>query len=257
MADLRAFVDAHALWLFVLLLAAGAAGAAVAWRRRDHAGEDAPIPMLRKRTASGLLGIASAVFAALAASVMGEGRLVALDNRVHAWLADTFGAPLLAVLGWLTYLGDDAVIVAAASAIAVALLATRHRLLCWLWVFTLLGNGVLIRLFKDLFRRTRPVHDHGYAIETGYSFPSGHAAGSLVFYGMLAYLLLVLAPERWHRRIVVAALALVAVIGSSRVLLQVHYLSDVFAGYALGLGWLALCIGASEALRTARRRARA
>lgn len=257
MADVRAWIDAHALLLFVALLAGGAIAAVVAWQRRDHAGADAPIPMLRKRTASGMLGVTSGVFAALAVSVMGEGRLVVLDQRVHAFLRDTFGAPVLGALGWITYLGDDNVLIALSVAIAAILLIKRHALLASLWVFTLLGNGLLIRLLKDLFQRTRPVHDHGYAIETGYSFPSGHAAGSLVFYGMLAYVLLVLAPPRWHRRIVAAAAGMIVLIGASRVALQVHFLSDVCAGYALGLGWLALCIGASEFLRTARRRGQA
>ena len=59
-----------------------------------------------------------------------------------------------------------------------------------------------------------------------------------MFYGMLAYVLMVLVPARWHRMIVTVALLIVALVGCSRVLLQVHYLSDVCAGYALAIGWL-------------------
>jgi undecaprenyl-diphosphatase len=70
-----------------------------------------------------------------------------------------------------------------------------------------------------------------------------------VFYGMLAYVLLVLCPPRLHRAIVVAAVAVITLVGVSRILLQVHYFSDVLAGYATGLAWLMLCIGSAEYVR--------
>lgn len=251
---MREWVDLHAVTLFVVLCALAAAGAGWAWHRRGPYEDVQPVPMLRKRTASALLAVAALVFAGFAFAVMGEGRLVALDLRVHAWLRATFGEASLQALGWLTWLGDDLVLTGLGLAVLAWLLYAGQRLLAGVWAFSLLGNGLLIRITKLHFQRTRPLHDHGHAIETGYSFPSGHAAGSLVFYGLLAYVLLVLMPPRWHRRIVLAALLLVITIGSSRVLLQVHFLSDVFAGYALGLGWLALCIGAAETLRTAGRR---
>lgn len=255
MVELRGWIDAHALWIFVGLLFAGAIGAQVAYARRGiHDEDNAPIPMLRKRTASALLGAAAVAFALLSWAMLREGRLVALDTRVYGVMRDTFGSGVLQALAWITHLGDDNVLIAAALLVAVVLAWRRHALLCGLWVFTLLGNGLLIRILKDLFQRTRPVHEHGYAIETGYSFPSGHAAGSMAFYGMLAYVLLVVLPPRWHRRVLAIAVLAVLVIGSSRIVLQVHFLSDVFAGYALALGWLALCIGAAEWLRTVRRR---
>ena len=258
MAELRGWIEVHALWVFVALLVAGTIGAQVAWTRRgEYDPDNAPIPMLRKRTASALLFTAAACFGLLSWSMLRAGRLVALDTRVYGFMHDTFGGGVLNVLAWITHLGDDGVLIALAVLVTGVLAWRRHGLLAGLWVFTLLGNGLLIRILKDLFRRTRPVHDHGFAIESGYSFPSGHAAGSLAFYGMLAYLLLVLLPSRWHRRVIVTALLVIIVIGSSRIVLQVHFLSDVFAGYALALGWLALCIGAAEWLRTARRRAAA
>ncbi|RZJ16359.1 MAG: phosphatase PAP2 family protein, partial [Haliea sp.] len=84
----------------------------------------------------------------------------------------------------------------------------------------------------------------------------------LVVYGMLAYLLVRLQPPHWPAGVrlaaVLAATALAFVIGSSRVFLQVHYASDVVAGFASGLAWLAVCIGALELARyRSHRRARA
>jgi membrane-associated phospholipid phosphatase len=71
----------------------------------------------------------------------------------------------------------------------------------------------------------------------------------VVAYGMLAYLAQRLAPPRWRRASLLAAAAVAFTTGSSRVFLQVHYASDVLAGFASGLAWLALCVLACEALR--------
>ncbi len=252
MPELIDAIDAYAFGMFVALTAFGAVATTVAWHRRAHAECGVPVPMLRKRTALGLLAMASGVFALLAVAVLRDGRLVALDLRVTAAIRDAFGETMLHALAWVTKLGNVDVLTAVAVVIALSLLVTRSFVLAGLWMFTLAGNGLLVRVLKDFVQRTRPLHDHGFAIETGFSFPSGHAAGSLVFYGMSAYLMLVLCRPRWHRAIVAISTLLIAVIGASRVLLQVHYLSDVCAGYAVGLSWLALCIGTGEWLRTAR-----
>jgi undecaprenyl-diphosphatase len=72
---------------------------------------------------------------------------------------------------------------------------------------------------------------------------------SMVFFGMLTYLLLRHFLPRHHRDTVAVAVALVVVVGISRVVLQAHYLSDVLAGYALGACWLVIGIALAELLR--------
>ena len=66
---------------------------------------------------------------------------------------------------------------------------------------------------------------------------------------MLAYVLLRLTPHRWHRWIVAGAVAMIGVIGLSRIVLQVHYFSDVIAGYVSGAVWLVGCVVGAEWLR--------
>jgi membrane-associated phospholipid phosphatase len=70
-----------------------------------------------------------------------------------------------------------------------------------------------------------------------------------VFYGMLAYVLLRMLPLRWHRAVIAGAVAMVTVIGISRIMLQVHYFSDVMAGYVSGLAWLVVCVAGAERWR--------
>jgi undecaprenyl-diphosphatase len=101
-----------------------------------------------------------------------------------------------------------------------------------------------------MFHRTRPTWDVPLLTARGWSFPSGHAMGSLVAYGMLAYLLVRDPKGRPPRMAIVAgAVTLVLLIGLSRMYLGVHYFSDVVGGYAAGMVWLAACITGLEVAR--------
>jgi undecaprenyl-diphosphatase len=66
---------------------------------------------------------------------------------------------------------------------------------------------------------------------------------------MLAYLALRMLPKAWHLPAQIAALALALMVGISRVVLRVHFASDVAAGFASGSAWLALCINSAELVR--------
>lgn len=72
---------------------------------------------------------------------------------------------------------------------------------------------------------------------------------SMLVYGLLGYLIVRHAPAAWHVPVGLTSLALIVFVGSSRVLLQVHYLSDILAGYISAAAWVALCIAGLEAVR--------
>ena len=84
-------------------------------------------------------------------------------------------------------------------------------------------------------------------------FPSGHASAAMAVYGTACYLIWRLAPAPWRRPSLALAAALVTAIGLSRVLLQVHFASDVAAGWAISLAWMILCVGLAEGLRASGR----
>jgi len=113
---------------------------------------------------------------------------------------------------------------------------------------------VLNQTLKQIFSRARPLDPDVLARAQGYSFPSGHSSGAMVAYGMLAYVALQLLPTRWHLPTLLMAAALTYTVGASRVILRVHFASDVLAGFASGLAWLALCITSVELIREWRRR---
>jgi undecaprenyl-diphosphatase len=103
------------------------------------------------------------------------------------------------------------------------------------------GGGALLWSFLiGIFDRQRPAQQIGIVV-TDQSFPSGHAISSLICYGFLAYLLVPKMPSLfWKWAIVIVSLLIMAFVGFSRIFLGGHYLTDVIAGYGLGLAWGAL-----------------
>ena len=106
------------------------------------------------------------------------------------------------------------------------------------------GGGAVNQVLKTFFRRDRPALRLRRAHASGYSYPSGHAMTTLAAYGTLAFLVgrhgsLTKHPEAeltW-----VPTLALCAMVGCSRVYLEVHYPTDVIGGWAVGTVWLSTC----------------
>jgi undecaprenyl-diphosphatase len=135
---------------------------------------------------------------------------------------------------------------------AVLLLARRYRWAIYLAV-TAGGGGLLDWELKRYFARARPAAAEMLRLASGYSFPSGHAMGSTVVFGALAYLASRALP-RWRWKAAVIALAIVLVVGvsASRVYLGVHWGSDIAAGISAGAVWLTTTTVAYEILRRIR-----
>jgi undecaprenyl-diphosphatase len=130
-----------------------------------------------------------------------------------------------------------------------------NRLVALGWIAVMVGCGILNAGTKHVFDRERPpesMRDRS-VLEVNRSYPSGHAMGSAIGYGMLAYCLF-LWLRCWQRRtiIILATIAVVAAIGFSRIYLRAHWFSDVIAGWTLGLTWLFLGLTCIEDLRTRR-----
>jgi undecaprenyl-diphosphatase len=122
------------------------------------------------------------------------------------------------------------------------------------WGAAFAGGGVLILALKRIIQRPRPLYGAAFLHGESFSFPSGHAMGALIGYGMLAYVLVIVWAERRRAQVAVVAIAavLVAAIGLSRLYLGVHYFSDVVAGFAAGTVWLAACVSGVEVARRQR-----
>ena len=254
---LAAAVAQHvvATWLLGLLAAAGLGAATLWWARRWHVphehlqGHGLPLAAAHLALAALLWLVAAGLFTQVAAQVVAGRGIVAFDTALHAALAQ--GVPV-ALLHWAlvpTWLGNPPTVVALTLGVTGFLLWRRQRVLALGWVAAVAGNALLNKALKHGIERVRPLHEHGVLVETGFSFPSGHASGTLATYGMLAYLVVRLAPRAWHLPAVLAAAALAWSAACARVVLQVHYASDVLVGLCNGAAWLALCILSVELVR--------
>jgi membrane-associated phospholipid phosphatase len=131
--------------------------------------------------------------------------------------------------------GVDVILVA----LAVAIFAWRRRWLeAWFVVASSLGAGALGTVIKMLVRRPRPVPEPGsgllWSLFDRYSFPSGHTVFYTAFFGAVAFLLWKRFTGRARWVGIAVCLALIALVGPSRVFLGAHWPSDVLAGYLVG-----------------------
>ncbi len=112
-----------------------------------------------------------------------------------------------------------------------------------------IGGYFINYVMKLSFARLRPANPLIEPLHN-FSFPSGHATSGFIFYGLLVYLVWKANIEKIYKYILGAILILIALlIGFSRIYLRLHYLSDVVAGFCIGLAWLLLCIWLMEKLK--------
>jgi undecaprenyl-diphosphatase len=218
--------------------------------------EAAPIPFRRThrfRTLVAAVLLGGIAFGLLAAGVVWSEPLLHIDATVtEAMNRHAEQSP-----GWVrffngvTWLGTTTALAALSAAMIVALWWSGHPRLALAWLIVVAGSALWIVAPKNVFDRERPAYNGKFSKpENTFGFPSGHAVGSSVGYGMLAYCLALRWRTRPRRLALVAGLGLlVLLIGFTRIYLCVHYLSDVLAGFAVGLAWLALCVCAIEAIR--------
>ena len=147
----------------------------------------------------------------------------------------------------VTWIGAPVVLeVAAVLLIGLLLHWGRRRTAAYL-AACVLGAYTLSTIGKMSVDRARPVFPDPVSHARGASFPSGHATGSAAFY--LAVAVVVVGLVTWRRLLFAIALGIALAVAASRVLLGVHYVTDVSAGLLLGWGWVAACTALFAAWR--------
>jgi undecaprenyl-diphosphatase len=179
--------------------------------------------------------------------------LATIDREVAEWVASDLPAwvewlarPFSWLGGWigLTALG-----------VAAAILLARER--AWLDLAFLaasyLGSQLVVSLLKDWFDRPRPDVGSPVPLPESAAFPSGHAASGVASLGALAVLAAERVPNRRARVWLWSGVGAAGVaVGLSRIALNVHFVTDVLAGWCLGVAWLAACLLTRERLRAER-----
>lgn len=160
-----------------------------------------------------------------------------LRAAIHAWASPSLTRAMLAI----TTLGSGWFLVPMAGLLWWRLAVSgRRREAIWFLAFSVSAE-LISQLLKLSLHRPRPEVFFQLPIAETYSFPSGHAFVSTVFYGLVT-IILIAGPHPGRRRVAAAGFtgAIILLIGFSRVYLGYHYPSDVFGGWALALAWLSV-----------------
>ena len=179
------------------------------------------------------------------------GLFIKLDVLVNAKIALLHTPLLTKIMTVITNLGS-AISLVTLSSVTFVLLAYKKRwqnaLLLAVSMLTGLGAELLIKLITH---RARP--ENALIAASGYSFPSGHATMTLIFFLLLIYFFKDSIKEKlWKYFFIISSITLTLLVGFSRIYLNVHWLSDVVGGFALGLLWFMLSIFVFKLIKPSR-----
>jgi membrane-associated phospholipid phosphatase len=185
--------------------------------------------------------VSATLFGLLVLAVRTRTGFDAVDLGPTRWAAEQPGGPGSIALQVLTVLGSTWFALPLIVVVGVAE-ARRlpNRAIAGFLALVEVGQLALVNIIKLIVARARPDLDQLASVST-HSFPSGHTATAAATFAALA---LVLGRQRTpaaRRALAAAAAGVTALVASSRVLLGVHWVTDVLAGAALGWGWAALC----------------
>jgi membrane-associated phospholipid phosphatase len=153
----------------------------------------------------------------------------------HRTSFSTSGLHAITELGSIRIVAGLAIVLA-----AVDFYRTRSRWSLPFLITVIMGMELLTLTVKDLVGRVRPALDPA-AASLGPSFPSGHSATSAAFYAAAALIIGRSLPRHQRQILIGLAVGIAVAVAASRVLLDLHWLSDVAGGLSLGWSWFALC----------------
>lgn len=188
-----------------------------------------------KKTPFTISGVGLLGFIFFMAGVMTEAKWVqTFDNYWNSVIRVGITDTKTTIISYLTDIGGVATICILTVVVIIALLFMRKvDIAIWFGGTVLIGGALIPSIIKNIVQRPRPTFK--LIEQGGFSFPSGHATGSTVFYGMLAFFLILYVSKRWLRIMIpILALSIVLFVMYSRVYLGVHFPSDVVAGFLIG-----------------------
>jgi membrane-associated phospholipid phosphatase len=188
-----------------------------------------------------------ALFIGLVEDVLSMDPIVAIDGRLEHLFYAFRNQQLEQFFFWFTLLAKGNILTAFAVSLTLLLWLRREQLyILPLWI-ALAGSGLTTYLGKLAFRRVRPSAEIPVYLESSFSFPSGHATAAVAFYGFIVFMAFRHHLSwRFKINILFLMVGLILAIGLSRLYLGVHYLSDIFGGYLIGLLWIILGISVFE-----------
>jgi membrane-associated phospholipid phosphatase len=184
---------------------------------------------------------AGIVLGLLAYLVRTNARLISIDNGVARWGSRHATSLSTSALDGVTQLGSIYVVVAFAVVLAAGELWRKSsRWVVLFLVVVVVGEEIVAGVIKSVVDRARPTFNPA-ATTLGPSFPSGHATTAAAFYAAAALLVGRGRPRSARAVLVGGAVGIAVAVAASRVLLDVHWLTDVIGGLTLGWAWFSIC----------------
>jgi undecaprenyl-diphosphatase len=190
-----------------------------------------------------IAALATTGFFALADAYLESESIVDLDVRVEEWVAGQMPGWVEWLARPFTWVGGIVGVALLVGIVGLALVRAGRRSDALLLAVAALGVQVIVVVLKSVYERPRP--DAGSPIDLPHStsFPSGHAATGIAMFGALA----LIAAGRARSPAAAAGMLVLGFsigvgVGVSRIVLNVHFVSDVLAGFCVGLAWLCVCL---------------
>ena len=190
--------------------------------------------------AAAIILLAAAGFITYEVAAVYDTQPLPLDKAVQDFFFSLRGPLQDAVISTITHLSDTVTIIA----FCIVLLLLPNRKTYGLPVsLACLGGVAVYKPLKHFVLRQRPDTSLHLVTQGGYSFPSGHSVTSVIFYGLLLYLIQKNCKNETLRNVLSAVCGfLIVVIGPSRIYVGVHWPTDVLAGWCIGGAILILAI---------------
>ena len=184
------------------------------------------------------------IFGAVLDAILDNATMVRWDIAIDAFIHAHMAPSALPYVSATTQFGGPIAMGALGVVGAVVLWRAKRRDVLVGWIAAFAGGAIIDEALKMAVHRSRPTYGAAFVQAGSFSFPSGHAMGSMIGYGMLLWTIFIFwHPKRvWRVLIYLFASLLVLAIGLSRIFLGVHYPSDVGGGWAAAVAWLAVCI---------------
>ncbi len=164
------------------------------------------------------------------------------DDRVFDLIKPYINAGLTQFMSFITFLGKHDLLIPLNFILIIFFIYKKQKWFATRIAALSLSSLLLMFSLKLFFQRERPLLPVIGDV-SGYSFPSGHALISVVFYGLFIHMIWHEIKIKWLRNLLIVILGiLILLIAFSRIYLRVHYTSDVIAGLAVGFIWLVLAL---------------
>ena len=192
--------------------------------------------------------IALVLFAYIADEIVLENNS-AFDLRVMNYVHTHETLQLVQIMKWVTFFGSSQFLLPAYILLIIFYVIKKNTAYAIDIAIISISSTAIMFLLKNIFKRHRPPMPIVKTI-VGYSFPSGHSLSSFIFCSILVYLIFQSSLTKTLKYIISFLLLLFALtIGVSRIVLNVHFASDVIAGFCLGFVLVILAFNIMRRIR--------